>query len=341
MKRRALLGAAGAATLVDALGVSRAFAQSADVPRRAMPAAAGVARVGVLFVNDAPTETRPDPFIAAFRRGLRERGYVEGENILLDVRYMDGRPERLAAQAAELVALKVDVILTGGQPAREAVRRATGTVPIVQVSGSDAVREGWARSLARPGGNLTGLTVTYPELMPKSLELLNEALPGIVRVAVLIDPAQVIDAREVLKETEAGAGRLGMRLQVPDIRGPGDFVAAFAAAQQQGAQAVFAIGMSPFSSQLAALAIRNRLPSVGDFPLMAQAGFLLSYGADLVDLIRRAAFYVDKILKGGRPGDLAIERPTTFQLSVNLVTAKALGLTMPRSLLLRADEVIQ
>lgn len=300
-----------------------------------------VPRIGVLLSVAAPSPNAPDPFIAAFRRGLVERGYVEGQNVAILPRYMDGQPDRLAKHAAELVAMKVDVILAGGQPAREAARRATATVPIVQVSGSDAVREGWARSLAKPGGNVTGLTVTYPELMPKSLELLKEALPRVARVAVLIDRELVVDAAEVLRETQGGASRLGIQLLVPELHRPLEFGAAIDMAKRRGAQALFAIGMAPFSAQLAELAAGADLPSVGDFPLMARAGFLLSYGADLVDLHHRAALFVDKILKGARPGDLAVERPTTFQLSVNLKTAKALGITIPPSFLLRADEVIQ
>ena len=177
--------------------------------------------------------------------------------------------------------------------------------------------------------------------MPKSLELLKEALPGVVRVAVLIDRAQVVDAVDVLRETQDGARRLGMQLLMIETLGPDDFGAAIASAEQRGAQALFAIGMSPFAAQLAALSLGAALPSVGDFPIMARAGFLLSYGADLVDLHRRAAVYVDKILKGARPGDLAVERPTVFQLSVNLRTARALRVTIPQALLLRADEVIE
>lgn len=298
-------------------------------------------RIGILSYAAAPSGTSLDPRFVGFRQGLQELGYAERENILIELRFADGRPDRLAAQAADLVKLKVDVLVAFAPAAREAARKATTTIPIVTVSGSDPVREGWAKSFARPGGNITGLTVVYPELVPKCLEVLKEAFPGIVRVAMLIDPTEVVDAGEVVQETEAGAQRLGMQLQVIEVRGPNDFDTAFSLARQRNAQALFAVAAVAHRTRLAALALKDKLLSISEFPLMAQAGFLMCYGADLGDLGRRSVAQMDKILKGARPGDMPIERPTKFQLSINLKTAKALGITVPRSILLRADEVVE
>jgi putative ABC transport system substrate-binding protein len=319
-----------ASVLVVALGADGAQARTRMPPR-----------IGILSYVAAASGTTPDPRFAGFRQGLRELGYEEGVNILIEMRFADGRPDRLAAQAAELVRLNVDVLVAFGPAAREAARKATGTIPIVTVSGNNPVREGWAQSFAHPGGNVTGLTVVFPELLPKCLELLKEALPGLVRVAMLFDPTEVVDADEVVQETEAGARQLGLQLQVLQFRGSNDFDAAFSLARQGHAQALLAIAALPHRSRLAALALSDHLLSISEFPLVAQAGFLMGYGADLADLGRRSVTQVDKILKGARPGDVPIERPTKFQLSINLKTAKALGITMPRSLLLRADELIE
>jgi putative tryptophan/tyrosine transport system substrate-binding protein len=300
-------------------------------------------RIGTLSFGTAPSGANPDP-APGFSQGLRDLGYVEGQNILIERRYADGQPDRLQALAAELVQMKVDLILAGGPGPLAAARKATSTIPIVGVSGSDPVREGWAQSLAHPGGNVTGLTVTFPELASKYLELLKQAVPGVVRVAVLLAPSELLDANAVVKEMQAGARRLGLQLQVLEVRGPGDFDAAFSLARQQHAQGLYAIATNTVvthRSRLAALAAKERLSSIGEFPLMAQAGFLLTYGADLDDLGRRSIVYMDKILKGARPGDLAIERPAKFQLIINLKTAKALGIKIPQSVLVRADRVIE
>jgi putative tryptophan/tyrosine transport system substrate-binding protein len=304
-------------------------------------ARAGVARVGVLSYSAPPSAAHPDPTAAVVERTLSELGYVEGRNILVERRYGDGQPERLAAMAEELVRLKVEVILAGGQPSREAARKATSTIPIVVVSGSDPVREGWAQSLARPGGNVTGFTFTFPELGPKRLELLKEALPAISRVALMIDPVEVVDFAEVLRETEAGARALGVQVQVLKVTGADGLPAAFEAARRGGAQALHPIAMWPHRDRVAALAASAALPTVGESSEEVQAGYLLGYGADLNDLVRRSLLLMDKILKGARPADLPIERPTKFRLSVNLKTAHALGIALPQSLLQRADEVIQ
>jgi len=330
-------GLHGRLAFVVAVAVATATIAPPVAHAQAKPA---LPRVGVLMFTTAPAGTDP-PEELPFREGLRALGYEEGRNILIERRYADGRPERLAAMAAELVRMKVDVILTGGQPPREAVRRATQTIPIVTISGSDPVREGWARTLARPAGNVTGLTFTFPELGPKRLELLKEAAPAIARVALLIDPIEVVDAPEVLQETEAGARRLGLQVEVLKVHGPKDFDAAFAQARRSRMQALFPIAMLPNRDRLAALMRHQRLPSVGESRLEAQSGYLLTYGADLDDLIRRSMIYIDKVLKGAKPGDLPIERPTKFVLTVNLRTARALGLTLPKALLERADEVIE
>ena len=304
-------------------------------------APAGAARIGFLSFFPAPTAASPDPNEAGFRQGLREGGYVEGQNVVIERRYAGGDAVLLAALAAELVRLKVDAILAGGQAAREAARKATATIPIVTLSGSDPIREGWAASLARPGGNVTGLTFTFPELAPKRLELLKQALPTLTHIAVLIDPLEIVDAPDVLRETEAGARRLGLKMQVLQIQGRKDLEEAFARARRGNAQALVAMAMWPYRSEVAELATRSRLAVMGEESHEARAGFLIAYGADLDDLVRRSALQMAKILKGARAGDLPIERPTKFRLSVNLKTAKALGLAIPQALLARADEVIE
>ena len=280
---------------------------------------AHAARVGMLSFFPAALGEQPgsdrggDPADLA-----RARGYVEGENIVFERRYASGRPERLAAMADELVRLKVDVILAGGQPPREAARKATTTIPIVTVGGSDPVREGWAQSLARPGGNVTGITFTYPELGPKRVELLKEALPSLKRIALIIDPIEVVDSVEVLREIEVGSQRLGLQLQTFKVNGPDGLSAAVAAARQGGAQALHPVAMWPHRARVAALAASARLPTIGESSEEVQDGYLMAYGADLNDLIRRSLLQMDKILKGARPADLPVERPTKFRLSINL-----------------------
>jgi len=332
--RRGAPIAAFVAALACVLGLLAPFAARAQ-------AAAPMARIGFLSFFPAPTPAQPDPNEAGFLQGLREGGYVEGQNIAIERRYADGNAALLATSAAELVRLKVDAILAGGQPAREAARKATATIPIVTLSGSDPVREGWAKSLARPGGNVTGLTFTFPELAAKRLELLKQALPTLTRIAVIIDPIEVVDAIDVLRETEAGARRLGLTMQVLRIHGVKDLADAVASARRGNAEALVPMAMWPYRSEVAALAARSRLAAMGEESHEVQAGFLIAYGADLDDLVRRSALQVTKILKGARPGELPIERPAKFRLSINLKTAKALGITIAPALLARADEVVQ
>ena len=297
-------------------------------------------KIGILSFGPAPAGTDPDPDIGV-RQGLREFGYVEGRNIVIERRYADGMPDRLAAQAAELVRMKVDVILASGPAPLVAARKATNSVPIVTISGSDPVRAGWAQSLAHPGGNVTGLTVTFPGLDLKRLEILKEAFPGIRRVAVLTEFRPDQKFRE---EMDTGARQIELELQFIEVPREDEIDRAFTFARQARAQALLAVATNVVvnhRSRLAALAAADRMVSISEFPLMAQAGFLMSYGADLDDLIRRSVTQMDKILKGASPGEVPIERPTKFRLSVNLRTAKALGVTIPTPVLLRVDEVIE
>jgi putative ABC transport system substrate-binding protein len=302
---------------------------------------ARVARIGVLTLFPPPTPQQPDPVELGFLRGLRELGYVEGETLVVERRWANGRSDRLAQMAAELVRLKVDLIIAGGQPAREAARKATSTIPILTLSGGDPVREGWAQSLARPGGNVTGLTFTFPELGPKRLELLKEAAPALRSVVVLIDPNEVVDAGDVIREATTGAERLGMQPHVVEMHGADGLASAFAAVRRHRPQALFPIAMYPHRGRIAALAARERLPTVGESSEEARAGFLLAYGVDIDDLARRGVVMLDKMLRGERAGDMPIERPAKFRLSVNQKTARAIGVTVPKSLLMRADEVIE
>ena len=302
-------------------------------------ASANLPRVGILFLSLPGRAEMAD----GFEKGMRELGYADGRNVIYELRDAGGRPEQLAARAAELVQSKVDVILTGGPGPFLAARKATDSVPIVTVGGSDPVAEGWAQSLARPGANVTGLTVTFPELGPKRLELLKEMMPTVVRVGVLFNPAEV--PRQVAMDgLEASARRFGLQLQALEIRGAADFERVLRTARRDGIQAILALETPLIlvnRSQIAELAVNERLPWIGEFTFAGVDGLVLAYGADINDLLRRAASHVDRILKGARPGDLPIERPAKFELTVNLKTARILGITVPRSILLRADRVIE
>jgi putative ABC transport system substrate-binding protein len=280
---------------------------------------------------------------AGFREGLRELGYVEGQNIKLEARWAEGNYDRLPGLAADLVRLKVNVIVTYGTPASQAARGATGTIPIVMAAIIDPVANGLVTSLARPGGNLTGQSMMSPDLAEKQLEILKEVVPKISRAAVLHNPANPGNAPEV-RHAQDAARALGVRLQLLGARGPSEIDSAFAAMTTEQAGAVIVlvdVVLQNNRARITDLAARHRLPAVYGLSEYAQAGGLLAYGPNRLDMFRRAATYVDRILKGAKPGDLPIEQPTKFELVINLKTAKALGLAIPQTLLLRADQVIE
>ena len=279
----------------------------------------------------------------AFQQSLRELGYVEGKNIVIEWRSADGQQDRLPALVAELVRLKVDVIVSGGAAATRPARDATATIPIVMTQENDPVASGFVASLARPGGNITGFSTLSAELHGKQLELLKQTVPGLARVAVLGSSTDPGNARS-LREMEAAAPALGVQMQYLDVLGPGDLEAAFLAIGKGRAGAVLALPtfvLADQGKQLADLGLKSRLPVMVFSPQFVTEGSLMFYGASTIDLTRRAAIYVDKILKGAKPADLPVEQPTKFELVINLKTARAIGLTIPQSLLLRADEVIQ
>jgi ABC-type uncharacterized transport system substrate-binding protein len=283
----------------------------------------------------------------AFLQGLRDLGYIERQNVLIEYRDAERKPERLPALAAELAALKIDIIVTGGGTAAAlAAKKASTTLPIVFIGVGDPVSDGLVASLARPGGNVTGFSLLAPELVGKSLELLKQAVPGVSRVALLVKPDATPNhtMNRFLKEADVAAQALGVLLQIVEARSPADFERAFSEMSKARAGALAVIPTPVFGSagqRLADLAKKNELPTVFLFRYYVDAGGLMSYGPDLVDQWRRAATHVDKILKGATPGDLPVEQPTKFELVINLKTAKALGLTIPQTLLLRADQVIE
>jgi putative ABC transport system substrate-binding protein len=281
--------------------------------------------------------------IEAFRQGLRKLGYVEGKNIVIEYRYAEGKLDRLPALAAELVRLNVDVIVTAGPSDTKAAKDATSTIPIVMAFDPDPVRNGFVASLARPGGNITGLSTLAPELSGKQLELLKETVPKLSRVAVLGSSAEPGNAQS-LKEVELAAGTFGVKLQYLDVLSPKDIETAFQAAGKGRADAVLLLA-SPFAApnrkQIADLAIKSRLPTIYFRSDFVEAGGLMSYGASQNDLDRRAATYVDKILKGRKPADLPVEQPIKFEFIINLQSAKQIGLTIPPNVLVRADRVIR
>ena len=274
----------------------------------------------------------PHPGLEAFRQGLRDLGYVEGQSIALEYRFADGRFDRLPELAADLVRLKVDVILAEGGQATLAAKHATGTIPIVFPSAPDPVGQGLVASLARPGGNITGLSLNDPELMGKRLELLKEAVPGVTRVAYLWHSARI--SARVLQELEIAARALGVQLQPVEVRDPYMFDQAFATMAEAHADALIRLPSGLFTSrhtQIVDLAARTRLPGIFPNSVFVEAGGLMAYGPSVATNFRRAATYVDKILKGARPADLPVEQPMKFELLINLKTAKDLGLTIPQS----------
>ena len=281
--------------------------------------------------------------LEAFRQGLRELGYVEGQNIAIESRWAEGKYDRYPALAADLVRLKVDVIVAMSGAATQAAQQATRTIPIVMSLVNDPVGSGLVPSLAHPGGNITGTSVMSPDLIGKQLQLLKEVVPKVSRVAFLRHPANPASAAN-LREAEAAARGLGVRLQTLEARNPQEIDSAFAAMTREQAGALLIHADALFGNQrrqIAELATKKRLPSIFLTTEYAEAGGLMVYGPNLLNLERRAATYVVKILKGAKPADLPVEQPSKFDLLVNLKTAKALGLTIPQTLLQRADQVIQ
>jgi putative tryptophan/tyrosine transport system substrate-binding protein len=281
--------------------------------------------------------------IEAFRQGLRELGYVEGKNIVIEWRYAEGKQGRLLALAAELVRLKVDVIVTAGPASTRPAKETTVTTPIVMAQVNDPVGNGFVASLARPGGNITGLATLAPELSGKQLELLKETVPKLSRVAVLGTSTEPANAQS-LKEVELAARAFKVKLQYLDVLDPKDIETVFRAASKGRAEAVLVLSSAVFIShrtQIADLAVKSRMPAIYYRSLFVDDGGLMSYGANQNDLDRRAATYVDKILKGAKPADLPIEQPTKFEFVINLKTAKQIGLTIPPNVLARADKVIK
>ena len=307
----------------------------ACVPCAAEAQQAGkIVRVGVLDLGI------PHLF-AAFRDGMRELGYVYGQNIVFEVRSAQGKPELIRSLAAELVRMNPDVIVTAAGPPSQAVKQETNSIPIVVAAVGDAVATGLVTNLHRPGGNLTGLSFLNTELSAKRLELLKDALPRVRRVAMLND---VNNVQNIVAETETAAQRLGLELQRLDVQSADDFARLFEVAKTGRAEAIDVLASAFFASlrsRIVELAAKNRLPAMYEHRDYVAAGGPMAYGPNLFELFRRAATYVDKILKGAKPADLPIEQPTKFELVINLKTAKALGLTFTQSLLLQADQVIE
>ena len=297
-----------------------------------------ISRVGFLHPG-APPNTSAD----VFAQSLRDLGYVEGRSVAIEFRWAEERLERLPALAAELVGLKVDVIVVGSTSAVRAVAQATKTIPVVMTVVADPVADGFVTSLARPGGNITGLTLISPELSGKRIELLKEAVPRLGRLAVFWNPSNRSHS-QTLRESEAKARTLGLHIVPVQVQRAADLEGAFATVVRERASALFVLDDAVLfveRQRITDLALRNRLPTVFGISGFADAGGLLSYGAKQSELYRRAALFVDRILKGAKPASLPIEQPSSFELVINLKTAKALALTIPDSLLLRADRLIE
>jgi len=320
----------------------RTFLTGAGAVLLASPLSAGAQQTGKVYrIGFLRAGQPPKPWVEAFQQGLRERGYVDGQNVVVEFRFTDGSVDQLPRLAEELVRLKVDVILASAAPPALAAKKATTSVPIVFVNVFDPVELGLISSLGRPGGNITGLATTSADLAGKRLELLRGLVPKLRRVAVLWDPSNPTNPIQ-LKGAEVAARTLGLQLQPAPVQSPSDFDAAFKAAR--GANGLFLLDsplVTTHRARLAGLAATSRLPAISGVRDFVEVGGLMSYGVDFADSFRRAATYVDKILKGAKPGDLPVEQPTKFELVINLKTAKALGLTIPQSLLGRADEIIQ
>jgi putative ABC transport system substrate-binding protein len=330
MSKKVICVALGA--LLLALG----FSAEAQQPKK-------VHRIGYLSQFEPARES---PRAEAIRLALRELGYVEGQNIAIEYRYAEGKRDRFPELAAELVRLKVDIIVAaGGTVIVQAAKNATKTIPIVMMGGGlDPVEAGLVESLARPGGNVTGLTLLSTELGGKRLELFKEAVPKLARVAVLYDPANPPSVLEVKEVLPVSARALGLTIQPWEVRAADGFEKVFAALNKQRPDGLYVVAgpvMNANQKRIAGLALKSRLPSVYGNRGYVDAGGLMSYGADIADSYRRVAYYVDKILKGAKPADLPVEQPTKFEFVINLKTAKQIGLTIPPELLARADRVIK
>jgi putative ABC transport system substrate-binding protein len=307
---------------------------STSLPAADPPQSRKTPRVGVLSPS-------ADSFLDAFKQGLRDLNYIEGRNIVLEYRSAEGRIDRLSELAAELVRLKVDVIVAITSPAVRAAKQATSTIPIVMGGVDDAVEQGFVVSLARPGGNITGTSWLNPELSGKRLELLKEAFPKVSSVAVL---REAVGGASSLRATMEAARVLGVQLQILELRDPNELDSAFTAMTRERTGALVVLPglmITAYMRQIVDLAGNARLPVIFPDGQFVEAGGLMSYGPSLPDLYRRAATYVDKILKGGKPAELPVERPTTFELAINLRTAKQIGVTIPQSVLYRADKVMK
>jgi putative ABC transport system substrate-binding protein len=282
--------------------------------------------------------------IEAFRQGLRELGYVEGKNIVIERRFAEGKPDRLSELAAELVRLKVDIVVSAGPTVTRLLKEATSTIPIVMTNEGDPVGSGFVASLAKPGGNITGLSSLAPELSGKRLELLKEIVPKLSRLAVLGNSTEPANAQSV-KEVELAAGAFEVKLQYLDILSPTDIEIAFRAASKERADAVLILVAGGIAvahrTEIVELAVKSRLPAIYNSAEFVEVGGLMSYATSLTDLSRRAAVYVDKILKGRTPADLPVEQPIKFEFVINLKAAKQIGLTIPPTVLARADRVIR
>jgi ABC-type uncharacterized transport system substrate-binding protein len=299
-----------------------------------------VPHVGVLAGGSASSDKAR---IDALRQGLRELGYMEGKNLVIEYEYADGKTNRLTELAARLVHLKVEVIVTAGPSATRVAKQTTTTIPIVMAQDSDPIASGLVASLARPGGNITGLSRLSPELSGKQLELLKETVPTLSQLAVFENSTQPGN-RQSLNEVELAAGALGVQLQTVNISGPKDIQTAFLAASKRRANGLLVLSSPVLFAQrteVVELAAKNRLPAIYFALEFAEDGGLMSYGPSITDLFRRAATYVDKILKGAKPAELPVEQPTKFELIINLKAAKKIGLTIPPNVLARADRVIK
>jgi putative ABC transport system substrate-binding protein len=320
------------AILLGAMLFALSYSASAQQPAR-------IHRIGILSISGSVFPAR----VEAFRRRLRELGYIEGQNIVFEYRYAEGKQDRYPELAAELVRLKVDVLVTAGTPAARAAKNATATIPIVFAGASDPVGTGIVSSLAQPGGNITGLSLMAPDLDGKRLELLKEAFPKVARVAFLWESGGT-RGNLALTDMEAPAKALGVKLLSLEVRVLDDFEGAFARAKKERAQALITTTgglINTQQRQVLDFAAKNRLPAIYHYSEFVEAGGLMSYGPDNTDLWRRAADFVDKILKGAKPAEIPVEQPMKFEFVVNLKSAKQIGVTIPANVLVRADRAIR